>query len=59
MIIIPPIVGVPSFLSSPSRPSSLTFSPTCLIFKKLIIFFPKTIDITSDIITVTAALNDK
>ena len=33
IIIIPPIVGVPDFFSSPSKPSSLTFSPTCFTFK--------------------------
>ena len=33
IIIKPPIVGVPTFLSSPSSPSARIFSPICFLFK--------------------------
>ena len=51
IIIIPPIVGVPAFCDCPSRPSSRTVSPTCWFLKKLIILFPKIVEINNDKIT--------
>ena len=57
IIITPPIVGVPSFSFCPSRPKSLTVSPTCFLCKYAISLLPKTIEIISEQIIAIAALN--
>ena len=33
MMMTPPIVGVPAFCTCPSKPKSLTVSPTCCLLK--------------------------
>ena len=50
IIISPPIVGVPDFFSSPSKPNFLIFSPICFFLKYAMILFPKTIEIINEII---------
>ena len=59
MIIIPPIVGVPSFSFSPGKSNFLMFSSICFDFKNWIIFFPKIVDIIIASINVIADLKDK
>ena len=59
MIIRPPIVGVPFFNSSSGKSNFLIFSPICFFARKLIIFFPKIVEIKSAVIKVIADLKDK
>ena len=58
MISRPPIVGVPDFSIWPSKPRSLTDSPTCNFFKERMIFLPNSIVIINDNMTAIADLND-
>ena len=57
-IIKPPIVGVPCFSFCPESPKSLIDSPICFILRKLIIFLPKIVEISKDVITAAAALKE-
>ena len=54
-IIRPPIVGVPSFAFCPSKPKSLTVSPTFFLCKSSINLLPNTIVISNDVIIAAAA----
>ena len=55
---IPPIVGVPSLVSSSFNPSFLTFSLICLFEIILIILFPNTIENNNESKTDADALNE-
>ena len=57
-IIKPPIVGVPFFCASPSKPRVLTSSPICLFLIRLIILPPNTIETNKEVMTAKAALNE-
>ena len=57
IMIIPPIVGVPSFAFCPSSPNSLTVSPICIFLRIFMILPPNIREIVKDKMIANAALN--